>query len=190
MVTAAPWAAGAVVAGKYRVARQLGEGAMGVVVAAEHLVLRHGVAIKFLKSDVDALALERFLQEARAMAQIGSQHCVRVLDVELCAGSGAFIVMEMLAGEDLGERIGRTGPLSLADAADLLLRYVTSGPADSRTAHGQGRHRRLRPCPRAGLTAPAGRTSGHGAAGPQSPEVCYASGPGSTRRSAAPWRFT
>jgi serine/threonine protein kinase len=61
---------GEVVSGKFRIERVLGQGGMGVVVAAKHLQLDETVALKFLRahasSDPDALA--RFTREARAAA--------------------------------------------------------------------------------------------------------------------------
>src|SRR5258708_18707484 len=74
---------GEVVAGRYRIDRVLGAGAMGVVVEAYHRLLDQKVAIKFLLSGALAYAgsVERFVREARATARIRSEHVVGVLDV-------------------------------------------------------------------------------------------------------------
>ena len=94
---------GEVIRGKYRVDRVIGEGGMGVVVAATHLTLDRTVAIKLLnaKSSESDEALERFTREARAAARIQSEHVGRVLDVDTLPTGAPFIVMEYLDGHDL-----------------------------------------------------------------------------------------
>src|ERR1700685_630157 len=74
---------GDVLAGKYRIDRVLGQGGMGVVVAAHHTALRQNVAVKFLLPATAQRgdATERFLREARAAASIQSEHVARVTDV-------------------------------------------------------------------------------------------------------------
>ena len=69
-----PVQVGDVLAGKYRVERVLGAGAMGVVVAVTHVELGELRAIKFMRASLiqDAAAVERFLREARATARIRS----------------------------------------------------------------------------------------------------------------------
>jgi serine/threonine-protein kinase len=105
---------GEVIRGKYRVDRVIGEGGMGVVVAATHLTLDRTVAIKLLnaKSSDSDEAIERFTREARAAARIKSEHVGRVLDVDQLPSGAPFIVMEFLEGHDLaGElRDGKTIP--------------------------------------------------------------------------------
>src|ERR1700759_3311699 len=74
---------GDVIAGKYRLERVLGAGGMGMVVAAQHILLDEKVALKFLLPDAagDAEAVARFLREARAAVRIKSEHVARVSDV-------------------------------------------------------------------------------------------------------------
>ena len=100
---------GEVLAGKYRVDREIGRGGMGVVLAATHLDLDHPVAVKVLHEhsahDQDALA--RFLQEARATAKIQSEHVARVMDVGTLPDGRAYIAMELLEGRDLAEILRR-----------------------------------------------------------------------------------
>jgi eukaryotic-like serine/threonine-protein kinase len=114
---------GDLIAGKYRVDRILGVGGMGVVVAAHHLRLEELVAIKLLLPEAltDADAVRRFDREARAAVKIKSEHVTRILDVGALDSGAPFIVMEYLEGEDLAERIARTGPLSVEAAIELLL---------------------------------------------------------------------
>jgi serine/threonine protein kinase len=96
-------APGDVLAGKYRVERVLGEGGMGIVLAAHHLQLDTRVAIKLMPADVvaSADALARFTREARAAAKITTEHIARVLDVGTLESGAPFIVMEFLEGGDL-----------------------------------------------------------------------------------------
>src|SRR4051794_5300048 len=99
----APIAAGDVLAGKYRVERVLGEGGMGIVVAAIDLTLERRVAIKFLLPDYakHPEAAARFLREARAAVRIRSEHVARVIDVGSLEGGAPYMVMEYLEGRDL-----------------------------------------------------------------------------------------
>ncbi len=98
---------GDVIHGKYRIERVIGEGGMGLVVAAKHLTLDRSVALKLLnqKSRESHEALERFTREARAAARIQSEHVGRVLDVDTLPTGAPFIVMELLEGHDLAEEV-------------------------------------------------------------------------------------
>jgi serine/threonine-protein kinase len=114
---------GAILAGKYRVERVLGEGGMGVVLAARHLELGELVAIKLIGNDVqrDKIQLERFRREARAMMRIKSEHVVRTYDIGRLEDDTPFMVMEYLEGQDLTRRLQQTGPLTLHHAVDLMM---------------------------------------------------------------------
>jgi serine/threonine protein kinase len=87
---------GDVLAGKYRVDRILGEGGMGVVVAAWHTKLDEQVAIKFLLREAldNKEALARFSREARAAFKIKSEHVARVIDVGNLESGAPYMVME------------------------------------------------------------------------------------------------
>jgi len=95
---------------KYRVEKILGAGGMGVVCAARHLELDTQVAVKLMLPEVlgDVELVERFLREARAMVRLKSPHCTRVFDVGKLANGAPYMVMELLAGEDLGALLDRT----------------------------------------------------------------------------------
>jgi serine/threonine protein kinase len=131
-----------IVAGKYRVERNLGMGGMGYVVAATHLQLGRRVALKFLHEHRrDARDVERFLREARAAAVLRSEHVAQVLDVDTDAGQ-PFIVLEYLEGVDLRELHRREGTLRPDRAASLVLQ-ASLGVAE---AHDAGIvHRDLKP---------------------------------------------
>ena len=90
---------GQVIAGKFRVNRVLAEGGMGLVVAATHLHLDQPVALKLPRGEIIANsdALARFTREAKAAAQLKSEHVARVLDAGVSA-DGPYMVMEYLEG--------------------------------------------------------------------------------------------
>jgi len=119
-------------AGRYRIARKLGEGAMGAVYEAEHILIHRRVALKVLHSTVAERhgALHRFEREAQAAGRIGSPHIVEVLDMGDLAAAGAeagtarFIVMELLEGETLAERRDACGRLHPEDVASLACQVL------------------------------------------------------------------
>ncbi len=135
---------GAVVAGKYRIERKLGEGGMGVVVAASHLSLGGQVALKFLSrgDELQQSAITRLKREAQSVARIKSDHVARVLDMGTLEAGEPYIVMEMLDGMDLHKFVRQNGPLPIADAAEFVLQ-AAEGVAE---AHAIGIvHRDLKP---------------------------------------------
>src|SRR5690242_21297267 len=96
-------AVGDLIAGKYLVERIIGEGGMGVVIAARHTELDQIVAIKFLLPEIAKhdMAAERFKREAWAVARIRGEHVCRVLDVGTLPSGIPYMVMEYLEGCDL-----------------------------------------------------------------------------------------
>ncbi len=117
----APVAEGDVLAGKYRIERVLGQGGMGVVVAAMHLQLNQRVAIKLLLEGATAEIVERFQREARAAVRLKCQHVARVIDVGELPNGAPFMVMEYLDGNDLSQIVRGSGALSVPDAVLYLL---------------------------------------------------------------------
>jgi serine/threonine-protein kinase len=134
---------GVVIANKYRLERKLGEGGMGSVWAAHHVALDTAVAIKVIRSDSNRQELApRLLQEARAAAKLGHPAIVRVFDVGQTADGDPFIVMELLEGESLNQRLGRELRLSATQAVQLLLPIADA----LRAAHQKGIvHRDIKP---------------------------------------------
>jgi serine/threonine-protein kinase len=114
---------GSIVDGKYVVDRELGEGGMGVVVAATHLGLDQKVAIKFLHADAmrNKEAVERFQREAKVAARVKSEHVARVHDVGTVEGGVPYIVMEYLDGHDLRHAIDEQGTLPIDEACEVAL---------------------------------------------------------------------
>jgi eukaryotic-like serine/threonine-protein kinase len=117
----APVAEGEVLAGKYRIERVLGQGGMGVVVAAMHLQLNQRVAIKLLLEGATAEVVERFQREARAAVRLKCQHVARVIDVGELPNGAPYMVMEYLEGNDLSQIVRASGALSVHDAVLYLL---------------------------------------------------------------------
>src|SRR6188768_2962187 len=114
---------GHVLAGKYRIERVLGQGGMGVVVAATHLQLGERVALKFLLPQAihNPEAVERFAREARAAVKIKSEHVARVSDVGLLESGAPYMVMEYLEGYDLSTWLQQRGPLPVEQAVEFIL---------------------------------------------------------------------
>jgi eukaryotic-like serine/threonine-protein kinase len=114
---------GNVLAGKFRVERVIGEGGMGMVVAAHHLQLDQRVALKVMRPEaaVGAEGVQRFLREAQAVAKLRSSHVVRVLDVGALPDGAPYIVMEFLEGHDLAAHVYKRGGLPIEEAVDYVL---------------------------------------------------------------------
>ncbi len=138
------FAPGEIVGDKYLIDRVLGEGGLGVVVAATHLHLDQKVAIKYLRGGApkDRTVTDRFLREARLAAQIRSEHVVRVFDVGTLADGTPYMVMEHLEGADLRKVLSEKGRPSLEQAVDWVLQACEA----LGDAHQQGIvHRDLKP---------------------------------------------
>jgi serine/threonine protein kinase len=140
-----PLTAGTILAGKYRLISVLGRGGMGSVWRAERMGWQTPVAIKLMNSmDVhDTPALARFQREARLAASLRSIHVVQVLDDGVDAGTGSpFIVMELLDGESLAERLARVKRLR----APVVAQIITHIARALSRAHEAGLiHRDLKP---------------------------------------------
>jgi serine/threonine-protein kinase len=135
---------GAQIAGKYTVERVIGQGGAGVVVAAQHVLLRTRVAVKLLRHELEGNeeATHRFLREAQAVAQLRSQHVARVMDVGILDSGAPFIAMEYLDGRDLEALVQSAGPLRIADAVEYVLQACDA----LGEAHGLGIiHRDVKP---------------------------------------------
>ena len=113
---------GQILSGTLRLVRKIADGGMSCVWIAEHLVLGTEVAVKFMSSALGAVpsARARFLREARMMANIDSPHVVRVLDCRLTEADEPYLVMELLHGENLEQRVRRHGVLSVFEVVEIV----------------------------------------------------------------------
>jgi serine/threonine-protein kinase len=135
---------GAVLGGKYKVERVIAEGGMGIVVRALNIDLGSRFAVKVLHPDLknDETAFARFLQEARGVAKLKSEHIVQMIDVSSKDGELPFMVMELLEGIDLDALVQLQGQLAPKVAAELT-RQACNGVS---CAHKAGiMHRDLKP---------------------------------------------
>ena len=129
--------------GNYRVLRLLGKGGMAFVFLAEDVALMRPVALKVMRPDLgrDEFGWQRFLREARIMAAIKHANLVTVYQAGQ-EGDTVWLSMELLEGEALSERLGRSGPAEFPEAVRLA-KDLANGLA---AVHGHGLlHRDLKP---------------------------------------------
>ncbi len=135
---------GSVLAGRFRLERLLGQGGMGVVWAAMNTATGRRVAIKMLRdaNAEDPHVRRRFLREGRAASAVQHPNVVEILDVFELEDQTPAMVMELLDGESLGQRLRRVRTLSIEEMAKLLVPAVAAVGA----AHALGIvHRDLKP---------------------------------------------
>jgi serine/threonine protein kinase len=130
--------------GNYRATELIGEGGMGVVYLAEHPGIGRRAAVKVLRPGLtdNPEMLKRFFNEARAANAIHHPSIVEVYDCGTLSSGTAYIVMELLEGENLAARLRRVGRLPLADARRVAAQTASALAA----AHAAGIvHRDLKP---------------------------------------------
>lgn len=147
-------APGEVVAGQYVIERVLGQGGMGVVVAARDKSSGATVAVKLLRAAEDRRAVERFFREARAMGRLATEHVVRIIESG-SDGKVPYLVMEQLDGIDLAERSKAVGKLPVRDVVDAIIQACEA----LSHAHASGIvHRDVKPSNLFAHRGPDGRT--------------------------------
>ncbi len=138
------FAIGSVLDDRYRIDAVLGTGGMGRVYRAEHTKIGKMVAIKVLHADLgrNREASQRFQREAIASGRLDHPNIVGVSDFGVLDGGACYLVMEVLEGESLGDRLARDHRIHWVEAIDIL-RGVLSG---LRHAHDRGVvHRDIKP---------------------------------------------
>ena len=136
--------AGQLIGGRYRLIGRIGKGGMGIVYEAEHVGLDKRVAVKFLldKFTDDREVVERFHREARTASRIGHANIIDVTDVGTTDDGRPFLVMELLAGQDLARVISEGGPMPAARAVHITRQLLQGLDA----AHAKGIvHRDMKP---------------------------------------------
>ncbi|MFF8725470.1 serine/threonine-protein kinase [Streptomyces sp. NPDC015171] len=135
------------IAGRYRLEERIGRGGMGVVWRASDQVLGRQVAVKELLSDDSLpdddtrLRRDRTFREARAVCQLRHPHIIVVHDV-VEQDERPYLVMELIDGGTLADRIARHGPVDAAEAARIGIALLSA----VHTAHEAGvLHRDIKP---------------------------------------------
>ena len=112
---------GRVVAGRYRLEARLGEGGMGVVYRARHVLIDRVVALKLIRPDLRGETHLRawMLREARAANRVDHAHIIDIHDIGETEEGELYLVMEYLVGTSLSSELAR-GPMPLARGVDIL----------------------------------------------------------------------
>lgn len=118
----AVFAPGTVVGASYEVIELLGRGAMGMVYRVRHVTLSTEYALKILTDDKqDEVSVIRFQNEAQAIAKLNHPNIVAIYNFGVHDGSLPFYVMDLLAGEDLLDKIVFAGPMASETALPLFI---------------------------------------------------------------------
>ncbi|MEZ4340146.1 MAG: protein kinase [Sandaracinaceae bacterium] len=134
---------GRTLGGTYRIEERLGAGGMGAVFRATHLRTSRSYAVKVLLPEVAVRrdAMKRFQREAEAVGALGHANVVAIHDFDVADG-WAYLVMDLLEGEDLAARLRRVGRLSVEEATAIAVGIGAGLGA----AHARGLvHRDLKP---------------------------------------------
>ncbi len=110
--------AGDLIAGKYRLTKPIGKGSMGTVWEAIHEGTSRPVAVKLILEPTDELR-HRLVREARAYGALRHRNIVEILDVGQTDDGDPFLVMQLLVGETLAERLTRQRRLAVPEATRI-----------------------------------------------------------------------
>ncbi|MDR3181618.1 MAG: serine/threonine protein kinase, partial [Planctomycetaceae bacterium] len=107
--------------GNYYVLRRIGGGATADVYLAQQPPLQRKTALKILKQRLaeDEINVQRFIREAQAIAALNHPNLVQIYQID-CLDGNWYIAQEFVEGENLQQRIQRTGALPIPDAVDIL----------------------------------------------------------------------
>src|SRR4029079_2395264 len=113
---------GDLIQSRYRLIKLLGSGASGAVWAARNELIDRDVALKVLRPEVaeDAVALQRFFNEAKASGRVRSPSIVEILDLGQAEDGSPFLVFELLEGEGLDEKLRRESIIPPEQLLEML----------------------------------------------------------------------
>jgi hypothetical protein len=134
---------GVIIAERYRILSVLGAGGMGVVYKVEHVHIGKLMAMKLLAGSLsrDPVVIKRFKREALAASRLSHPNTVQVFDFGQ-ANNLTYLVMELVAGDDLSRVLKLDGPLTPVRLSKLMVQICGS----LAEAHGAGIvHRDLKP---------------------------------------------
>ena len=119
---------GLVVSGRYRLEERIGEGGMGAVYRAVHLLLDRPVALKILREDLPSQsnAARRFQQEARAASRVNHENVVTMLDFGRAEQGFLYLAMELVEGDPLSSAIAKSAPFHAARVVDVVSQIVSA----------------------------------------------------------------
>lgn len=136
--------AGEVVGGHFKITREIGRGAFGVVYEAQQMPLKRRVALKILKPEAleNQAVLERFEREARLASSLNHPQAVRIYTCGEHTGGLPYLAMELLEGESLKSYLEKRGRLPEREVLEILTQVL----APLEEAHSKGIvHRDLKP---------------------------------------------
>ncbi len=111
---------------EYDMLEMVGKGGMSMVYRAKHIYLNKQRAIKIIQTELaDAFFSERFIQEARILADLHNPHLVQLFEFGSLDGSQLFMVLEWIEGESAKQRVQRLGRIPVSDALRILREAAT-----------------------------------------------------------------
>jgi serine/threonine-protein kinase len=112
---------GKVVAGRYRLEARLGEGGMGIVYRARHVLIDRVVALKLIRPDLRGETHLRawMLREARAANRVDHAHIIDIHDIGETEDGELYLVMELIVGVALSAEVAK-GPMPISRGVDIL----------------------------------------------------------------------
>ncbi len=120
---------------EYDILDLVGKGGMSMVFRARHIYLNKDRAIKIIQTDLaDAFFSERFIQEARILADLHNPHLVQIFEFGSLDGNQLFMVLEWIEGESVKQRVQRLGRIPIGES----IRIVQEAAKGLQVAHEKG----------------------------------------------------
>jgi tRNA A-37 threonylcarbamoyl transferase component Bud32 len=144
LVEMGAWMEGTVIRGKYRILGKVGQGGMGAVYKAHHMMFDELRALKVMNPEIlgDELFIKRFKQEAVIARKLDHPNAVRVDDIDEAEDGRPYIVMEYIEGDSLKALIKEHGPLPVGRTCSIVKQVASALDA----AHRLGMvHRDIKP---------------------------------------------